>query len=311
LTDITVEAQPNGASLPLVIAEGQGFFKDVGLNATIKYYSTGPATLAAGAAGQWDAGWIGAPPTLTGMNSFGLIPVGLMIIEDSNHIMFMTKKVLEGSTPAEVLKTHPVATAQNTLAQQVMFGCAKHFGVDPKSVKLINLDPGGIVQALKTGKVDVIDSWATPDYSLLNDSKYVQVCNGAKAGVSVVDPYVVTQKFADSNPDAAAAYISAVYRANEYINTHPAEAVKYMMDLYKANGIAGDEAQAKYEIDIRKWLTYDEALTSMKNGKTAAALKASADFFVSVGVYPKAPPVDELLAKGLPILEAAGSVKSK
>jgi len=307
--DLTLVSQPNGAGLPFVIAQHEGYFKDVGLNVTIKYYASGPAALAAGAAGEWQAGWMGAPPALTGMNSFGLIPVGLMIQEDANHIMFMTKKVLENSTPAEVLKTHPVATSQNSLAEQVMRACAQHFGVDPSSVQIVPLDGGQVVQALKSGQVDVIDSWASPDFSLLDDDNYVQVCNGEMAGVKVVDPYVVTPKFAEENPEAAAAFVSAVYRANDFINKNHDKAVSYMMQLYKDNGIDGSEKMADYEITIRHWKTMDQATKEVEDGSTADALTASASFFVKNGVYPKAPPIEDLLAKGLPILKSAASIK--
>lgn len=309
LTKVTLVAQPNGASLPLFVAKKLGYFKAVGLDATIKYYSIGSAALAGGASGEWQAGWLGAPPALSGAGSFGLIPVGLMIREDRNHIMFMSKKALQGSSPAKVLKGHQIATAENSLADQVMRGCAAKFGVNPGTLKVVNLDPGGIVQALKSGRVPAIDSWATPDFSLLSDPKYVQVCSGAAAGVAVVDPFVITPKFAKENPHAAAAFTAAVYRANEYINTHLPQATQDMLELYKKAGVTGSAQQASYEIIIRNWFSYQEALASMQNGNTAKYLHASADFFVKHGVWPTAPPIDKLLAQGAKVLKAAGAIK--
>lgn len=306
---ITVVAQPNGASLPLVVADKHGFFKAAGLDVTIKYYSTGPSSLADGANGTWQAGWEGAPPALTGMNQFGLIPLGLMIQEDENHIMFMSKKALEGSTPAQVLKTSPVATVQNSLGEQVMGACARKLGVDPAQLKLVNLDPGGVVQALQSGRVQVSDAWAPPDYPLINDPNYVQVCNGKMAGTAVVDPFVVTPKFAQSNPKGAAAFAAAVYAADEFINKNNGAAVDDMMALYQANGIKSGRDVAAYEVGIRQWYTLQQAMDGIESGKTAGALKASAQFFVDKGVYDQVPPVDDLLKKGLAILKKAKDVK--
>lgn len=308
-TSITLVAQPNGASLPLVVADKEGFFKAAGLNVTIKYYATGPSSLADGAKGTWQAGWLGAPPALTGMNQFGLVPLGLMIQEDSNHIMFMSKKVLQGSTPAQVLKSHPVATVQNSLGEQVMDACARHFGVDPNQLKLVNLDPGGVVQALQSGRVQVADAWAPPDYPLINDSNYEPVCTGKIANTAVVDPFVVTPSFAKDNPDAAAKYAAAVYAADDFINNNNTAAVDDMMALYKANGITSGRDVAQYEVKIRQWYTLSQAIDGIQSGKTASALKASAQFFIDKGVYDQMPPIDKLLQQGLSILQKAKSIK--
>lgn len=307
-TDITLVAQPNGASLPLVVADKEGFFKAAGLNVSIKYYATGPSSLADGAKGTWQAGWLGAPPALTGMNQFGLVPLGLMIQEDSNHIMFMSKKVLQGSTPAQVLKTHSVATVQNSLGEQVMDACAKHFGVDPNTLKLVNLDPGGVVQALQSGRVQVADAWAPPDYPLINDPNYEPVCTGKIANTAVVDPFVVTPTFAKDNPDAAARYAAAVYAADQFINSNNTAAVDDMMALYKANGITSGRDVAAYEVKIRQWYTLDQAMQGIQSGATATALKASAQFFIDKGVYDQMPPIDNLLQQGLSILQKAKSI---
>lgn len=305
LTPISLVSQPNGAGLAMYIATELGYFEDEGLDPEVTFYPSGPASLAAGAAGEWDAGWSGAPPTLSGANSFGLIPAGTMIQEDANHIMFMRASVLEGSSEADVLTSHPVATSQNSLAEQVMRACAEHFGVDPAAVEMVPLDGGQVVQALQSGQVDVANSWSTPDFELLDDPEYEQVCNGELAGVAVICAYVVTPKFAEENPEAAASFLRAVYRANEFIRDNHEEAVDHLLDYYQANGVSGGRDQADYEVRIRDWKTLDQAIAEIENGDTAAALTASAEFFVANGVYPTPPPIDDLLARGLELLTAA------
>lgn len=311
-TKLTLASQPNGAGLPFYIAEKEGYFADEGLQVTIANYGSGPASLAAGAAGEWQAGWLGAPPALTGANTFGLVPAGLMMREDENHIMFMRSEVLENSTPAEVLRTHPVATSQNSLADQVMRACAEHLGVPGEDIEIVPLDGGSVVQALISGQVDVANSWATPSWPLLQDEDtYTQVCSGKEAGVAVTSAIVLTPTFLSDNPDAAAAFVRVVTRANAFIQENPEEAVQYMVDYYKTYGITGDAAQAEYEVTIRDWFTLDEVISGVESGSTADALKASAEFFVNAGVYPSAPPIDELLATGLEVLKTAKSGTSQ
>lgn len=305
-TQITLASQPNGAGLAFFIAEQEGFFTEENLDVTIENYASGPASLAAGAANEWQAGWLGAPPALTGANTFGLIPAGLMMREDPNHIMFMTADVLDGSTPEEVLRSHPVATSQNSLAEQVMRGCAEWLGVDAADVEIVPLDGGAVVQAMVSGQVDVVNSWVTPAWPLIEDpDTYVPVCDAEDAGVAVTSAMVVTPTFLDQQPDAAAAFIRATTRATDFIMENHDAAVEYMLDYYDAYAITGTPEQAEWEVSQRTWFGLDEAIGSIESGETNDALKASAEFFVNAGVYPEAPPIDELLDKGLALLESA------
>lgn len=305
LKTLTAVSQPNGAGLSLYIAKKLGYFEDEGLEVTVKHYASGPASLTAGAAGEWQAGWLGAPPALTGGLQFDLIMAGLMIQEDENHIMYMNAETLQGRTPAEVLKTEKVSTGQNTLADQVMRGCAEHLGADPKAIKLVPLEGGQIVQALTSGQVNVINTWSSPGYKLIDDPKYKHVCDAKMAGVAVVDPYVINPKFAEEDPEAAAAFLRAAYKANAYINDNTPEAVKMMKEYFQSIGVKPLEGQAEYETKVRKWQTLDQAIQGIESKQTNKALKASAEFFVNAGVYPQAPPVDDLLAQGLELLRAA------
>jgi ABC-type nitrate/sulfonate/bicarbonate transport system substrate-binding protein len=298
LTEITLASQPNGAGLSLYIADELGYFEDEGLDVHIENYASGPASLTAGASGQWQAGWLGAPPALTGGNQFGLIMAGLMIQEDANHVMYMAADVLEGRTPAEVLATEPVATGQNTLADQVMRGCAEHLGADPDAIELVPLEGGQIVQALTSGQVNVVNTWSSPGYGLIDDPDYEHVCDGEMAGVAVVDPYVVNPEFAEEDPASAAAFLRAVFRANDFINENHEEAVDHMEDYFLFIGVDAPRDQADYETSVRDWLSLDRAIEEIESGQTAEALHASAEFFVEAGVYPQAPPIDELLEQG-------------
>jgi len=303
---ITLSSQPNGAGLPFFIGQKEGFFEEEGLVVEVANYASGPASLAAGAANEWQAGWSGAPPALTGANAFGLIPTGLMMREDENHMMFMSARVLENSSPKEVLRKYPVATSQNSLADQVMRGCAEQFGVPGEEVEIVPLDGGAVVQALQSGQVEVVNSWVTPAWPLLeNPEEYVQVCSAAEAGVAVTSAFVITPRFADEEPHAAAGFLRAATRATEFINQNPDQSVEYMLEYYDTYAITGSEDQAAWEVEMRDWFTLEEVIDGIESGSSSAALTASAEFFVEAGIYPVVPPIDKLLDKGLDLLKSA------
>jgi ABC-type nitrate/sulfonate/bicarbonate transport system substrate-binding protein len=307
---ITLQSQANEAGFPLWLAQRLGYFKDAGLDVKIQYFANGGAALASGASGEWQAGWTGSPPSITGWAKFGLIPVGTMMKEDRNIKLVMRKDALAGSNAAEVLKTKPIGTVPNSTWSQVLYACAKHFNVDPKSMKIVPLDPPVTRQSLRSGQVASGTTDSSPDYDLVNDkANFEVVCDGAIGKTSVIDPYIVTPRFAKDDPAAAARFVDAAYKANEFIRKNQEQAVKYLLEYYKDAGIDGTEAKARYTLGQRDFQTLDEALADMKNGTTENTLRATAEVFVAGGSYEKVPDLASAVKAGLPILEAARALR--
>ena len=307
---ITLMSQPNEAGFPLWLANKLGYFASNGIEAKIQYFPNGGAALASGAAGDWQGGWIGSPPAITGWAKFGLTPVGVMMKEDRNIKLVMRKDALKGSSPRDVLTSKPIGTVPNSTWSQVLFACAKHFGADAQRMKIVPLDPPVTRQSLRSGEVASGTTDSSPDYDLVNDkANFEVVCDRAIAGTSVVDPYIVTKRFASENPAAAARFVEAAFRANEFILANKEQAIKHMLDYYKDVGIDGNEAKARYTLGQRDFLTLDQAIADMKSGATEKALRSTAEVFVAGGAYDKVPDLAGAIKAGLPILEAAKKLR--
>lgn len=309
-TKIVLNSQANEAGFPLWLAGELGYYEENGLEAEIRYFANGGAALASGAAGDWQAGWTGSPPAITGWAKFGLIPVGTMMKEDRNLKLIMRADALEGSSPAEVLKTKRIGTVPNSTWSQVLYACAEHFGVDGGDLDIVPLDPPVTRQALQSGEISAGMTDSSPDIDLVQDTENFEVvCDGAIAGTSVIDPYIVTPKFAEENPDAAAGFVNAAFQANEYIVENPDKAVDYLLQYYQSVGIDGSEEKARYTLGYRDFQTLDQALADMKDGTTENTLRATAQVFVAGGSYDEVPDLDNAIKAGLPILEAAKALR--
>jgi ABC-type nitrate/sulfonate/bicarbonate transport system substrate-binding protein len=307
---IVLSSQPNEAGFPMWLANKLGYYSDRGLNVKIQYFPNGGAALASGAAGDWQAGWTGSPPAITGWAKFGLTTVGTMMKEDRNIKLVMRKEALKGSTPADVLKTKPIGTVPNSTWSQVLFACAKHFNVEPGQMKIVPLDPPVTRQALQSGDVGSGTTDSSPDFDIVNNTeKFQVVCDGAIAKTSVIDPYIVTKKFAAEQPDAAARFVEASYRANEFIMANKDQALKYLLEYYKDVGIDGSEAKARYTLGLRDFQTLKQALSDMSDGTTAKTLTETGKVFVAGGAYDKVPDMDADIKAGLPILKAAAALR--
>ena len=303
-------SQANEGGFPIWLAKKLNYFSDNGIDATIKYFPNGGAALASGAAGDWQGGWIGSPPAITGWAKFGLTPVGTMMKEDRNIKLIMRKDALKGSSPKEVLLSKPIGSVPNSTWSQVLFACAKHFGVDPGKMKVVPLDPPVTRQSLRSGEIASGTTDSSPDIDLVNDkANFEVVCDGAIAKSSVIDPYVVTRKFAAENPAAAARFIEAAFRANELIMKDREKAVAHLLEYYKDVGIDGSEAKARYTLAYRDYQTLDEALADMRSGASEKALTETAQVFVAGGAYDKVPDLAGAMKAGLPIVEAARKMR--
>ena len=303
-------SQPNEAGFPMWLAKKLGYFTENGIDATIKYFPNGGAALASGASGDWQGGWIGSPPAITGWAKFQLTPVGTMMKEDRNIKLMMRKDALKGSTPAQVLASQKIGSVPNSTWSQVLYACAKHFNVEPGKMKVVPLDPPVTRQSLRSGEVAAGTTDSSPDMDLVNDkANYEVVCDGAVAGTSVIDPWVVTHKFATENAAAAARFVEAGFRASELIMKDREKAVQYLLEYYKDAGIDGNEAKACYTLGYRDYQTLDQALADARSGATAKALTETAQVFVAGGAYDKVPDLNGAVKAGLPILEAAKKLR--
>ena len=310
-TAITIATQSQPTGFPLWLAESLGYYKEGKLKVKYQAGASGAALLASGAAGDWQVGYLGGPPLMTGYQAWGLLPAGTMLGENKNLIMFMDKSMLNGKTPAQALKTTAVGLVPNSTSAQLMYACAAKWGVAPSQVQTVPLDPPAIANGMLNGDIKAAVLFSTVNMPLVKDSaRFAQVCNAEMAGIDIEDPLVVTSKFWQENPKAAAEFVAAVYRANGWIKTAPrAEVLAKFKEFLTSYGSVLDDATIEYAFDVRDWTSMETALAEMKNGKFAKGLKDTGEFLNKAGVFKTMPDVDAATAAGLKIVEAAAAIK--
>jgi ABC-type nitrate/sulfonate/bicarbonate transport system substrate-binding protein len=283
-TKINLNSQPNDAGFTLWLANELGYFKANDIEAKITYFPNGGAALASGVSGDWQAGWTGSPPAISGWDKFKLISVGTMMKED----------------------------LPNSTWSQVLYACADHFGVKKDALHIVPLDPPVTRQSLQNGEVGAGMTDAAPDFVFVKDTDhYTVVCDGKIAGTSVIDPYIVTSRFWKENPQAAAGFVEAVFRADEYMRANPDKILDHVMKYYKETGIDQTRERAAYSYSLRDFLTLDEAIADMESGKTIETLKETAKVLVAAGAYDAVPDFKDMQPIALQILKAAKQLRDR
>lgn len=311
-TKINLNSQPNEAGFPMWLANDLGYFAENGLEVDIEYFPNGGAALATGATNQWQAGWTGGPPAVSGWEKFQLVSVAAMQKESQNLKLYMRNDVLEGKTPAEALISTKIGTVPNSTWSQVLYACAEHLGVaDPQALEVVPLTPAVTLQSLQSGDLGAGTTAASSDIVLANDpDNYTKVCDGKDAGANIIAPWIVTKNFWDEDPNATAAFVEAAFRANEYINsTDPAKVVEHVLAYYNDTGIEGDAEKAAYAMQMRDWVSLEEAIDDVKSGLTNETLTGAAEILVQGGARDSVPDFGPMQPLALDILMAAQAMR--
>lgn len=222
---ITFASAPFDSTAPIYIADKQGYFKDEGLDATIKTFQTSAVSLvlsgqvefAVTASTQVDQQRSNNVPIkmVTGLSYIGKdtsSQTRALVVKDDSAIRSASD--LAG-------KTIGLPGVQN-LAELVMRKWLELNGADASTVKFVNLELPAQMAALKTGDIDVAFlsepflSQAKQEGNRVLAYPYVE----AKPGATDIT-VVASDKYLQSHGDVAAKVVRALDKACEYANAHP------------------------------------------------------------------------------------------
>jgi NitT/TauT family transport system substrate-binding protein len=226
LTSVTVLRSTGSTFEPLYIAQDQGYFKDAGLDVTIK----------AGAADTSQ----NAPSVINGEAQFAMtdssgflkaaaqkLPVKMVTqlqaattkTAPSDGLLVKAKSSIKSFADVEG-KTIALPALGGTL-QFISEYSAKQAGADPSKIKFVALPLTSLLDAVSSGKVDGAYTFAT-FYDAGKAAGLRAIGDGTNAlpGLPQAILFSSNQNLA-KNPDVSKKFIDAVAKAVDYANTHP------------------------------------------------------------------------------------------
>jgi ABC-type nitrate/sulfonate/bicarbonate transport system substrate-binding protein len=307
MVSIKGASMPNATGFPIWLAKDLGFLADNGLDLEIVYFQSGAPMVEAGVQGNaWQVGWIGSPPGMTAAEKWGLILAGMEIEEGRQLGVWVRTAELGDQDPAEFLVGADVMVPVNSTLDQTLGACLDFFGLTRDDINVVPLGPDDIDATFAAGQADAAAPFLRPGSPWVEDpDSYTMVCNAEMAGVSIYDPFIVHPNYWESNPEQSAAYIDAVYKANEWILANRDAAVDKMAEFYVEIGTDASRAAVEADVDARTWYTLDSAIEAYESGEALAGYNALAEFFVSVGNWESVPDIQPAVDAGLEVLKAA------
>jgi NitT/TauT family transport system substrate-binding protein len=249
----------NGALFePLYIAQQQGYFKDAGLDVTIK-------------AGAQDTSQ-NAPSVLNGEAQFAMTDSSGFLKGAAKNMPIRIATGLESATtrtdPTDgllVKKGSPITSYKDlegrTVGLAALGGTIQFIveymvdkdGGDPSKVKFVALPTASLADAAKSGKTDAVFSFGA-FFAAAKAAGLQSIGNGMNDLPGIPQGVLFsTQKYLSANAATAKKFNSAIARAITYANAHPA-AVKAIQTKYTtlSADYIKDEQVSYYDKNVNK-----------------------------------------------------------
>ncbi|XHX80238.1 MAG: ABC transporter substrate-binding protein [Stenomitos frigidus ULC029] len=209
---------------PLHIAQEKGFFKDLGLNLTIKVFDTVAQAFPAFTSGQIN----------------GLAPVTSEAITlASKGVDFKVVTVEDTSVGADVIlarnsiqsikefKGKRIAVELGGIGHFFLLQVLDQVGLTGKDVTLVNTPPDAAAAAFQTGKVEIAYSYSPfSDQAIAAQTDGRVIYSSKQMPTAIADLYIFSTKFVQANSKAVAAFVEGNLKGVEFLKTNREEGLK-------------------------------------------------------------------------------------
>jgi NitT/TauT family transport system substrate-binding protein len=248
------EGQQQGAAL-VYVAKDKGFFRDEGLDVTLQPYSSGKECLAAMLEGKADLATVAETPLVFAAMKEERIFTIATISESSRAMAIVAPGDRRIIAPAD-LKGKSVGVPIGTNGEYFLHTYLVFHGISERSIRIVDVNPGSMVDALAEGVIDAATAWAPHTTRL-------QSALGA-AGVSFYgeDIYTMTfnlaatQDFARKNPKKVVKFLRAMLRSESFARDYPVDAARIVSSNTGAPAAAvlKEWGTYRYEVTLRQSL---------------------------------------------------------
>ena len=235
--------------LPLTIAEQLGYFKAEGLDLKIVDFAGGSQALRALVGGSAEA-VSGAFEHTVNMQSKGQRLRAVVLMGRAPQIVLgVNPKTMPNFKTLSDLKGKKIGVTAPGSSTHVMtnFVLAKT-GLKPGDVSIIGVGAGaGAVAAMRAGQIDALANLdpvislltRSNDLKIVSDTRIVAEADKVFGGPMPAACLYLTQSFIDKNPRTVQALVTAIVRANQWIQkAGPSEIIKAVPESY----LLGDRA---------------------------------------------------------------------
>jgi ABC-type nitrate/sulfonate/bicarbonate transport system substrate-binding protein len=222
------------------VAQQQGYYQQEGLDVTPQVHQIGKTALDAVMEGKADFATVAETPVVFAILKGEKISI-IATINTSNKNMAIVARKDKGILSPHDLKGKKIGTTFGTIGEFFMDTMLMTNGISRKNMKVFNLAPEIMPDALVNGDVDAISTWnpilirtqkklGDKGITFYGEDIYTQTYN-----------VVATQAYIDRNPGTVNKILLALIKAEEFAKQKPAEAQKVVADVSRTDmGLIGE-----------------------------------------------------------------------
>ncbi|WP_299508292.1 ABC transporter substrate-binding protein [uncultured Roseobacter sp.] len=241
------------------------------------------------AAEQVDFGGLGNPPTAIGVTR-GLPIKGIMVLNMLDYVEAMVVRTDANIKSFKDLEGKTLAAPFGSTTHYLLLQALADEGIDPASMKILDLRPNDIAVAWSRGDIDAAWYWEPNLDKAVSDGGNIFMTSGimASRGYPTWDVGVVMNEFAENYPDLVEAFVKAECEGIDYWIANPAETAQIIADELEL-----PLADATRMMGGTGMVPCDEQLTAGYIGATgdigqfADTLVATSEFLVAQDRLPK------------------------
>ena len=240
-TEITIGYPTLRIALPVLVAYDKGYFKEEGLDVTLKSYQTAQPMMDALVSGKINLGGFCALPITFGAmarSKTDLLFLGGMYEDDKHPISVLLVKDTTSISSIQDLKGKKIGILPTRAYEVWLQGILESNNINPKDVIIRQVKPNLQADALNNGSVDALftnDPAATITMSKgygMELTREALVPKSTEMSPFYFGSFNVRKDYADKNPDIVLKVSKALDRASKYINENPDSKLIMAKDNY-------------------------------------------------------------------------------
>lgn len=209
------------------MAKDLGYYKDAGLDVTIQPGSGSGDTVSRVGAGKVPLGYADTSTSLVGMSKGANIII-VAVLQQNSMNAFWAKKGSGIQSPKDLVgKT--IGAPAGDLHRVMWPAFAEANGIDPNSVKWVNVAPQAKVQTLAAGRIDATVNFIDqkPVYEKALGKNNVVEMKWSDYGVNPYGNAIIANRdWAKQHPEALRAFLDATLKGAKWVAQHPKEAIQ-------------------------------------------------------------------------------------
>lgn len=234
--EVTVAYQTSAE--PAKVAQADGTFARAS-GATVKWlkFDSGASVVRALASGDVQIGNIGSSPLAVAASQNVPIEVFLLASQLGSSEALVVKQDLP--SPA-ALAGKRIAVPFTSTTHYSLLAALRHWGVDPASLQIINLQPPAIIAAWQRGDIDGAYVWAPALNELNKEGKVLtDSAQVGRWGAPTLDVWVVRKEFAKAHPELVQAFVDSTLAAQRDYLASPDDWLAKPDNLAKLSALSG------------------------------------------------------------------------